>query len=150
MIKLRRLRPPEELQYLKEIHGEDNHAQLFAVLIGHFDVLQSRAQMFLSLVTICLTVTGFSGPKIAESGPLPKGLLIFGLSFVLISSFMLMVGPLQLRWGTQRRGATMDDSMTALIERRNRRTIKYHIASGLLIIGLTGYVGSLIVYMLGV
>jgi hypothetical protein len=150
MIKLRKLQPAEELQYLKEIHGKDNYPKLFAVLIGHFDVLQSRAQMLLSLIAICMTVTGFSGPSIAKSGLLAKGMLIFGLSFVLISSLLLVLGPLQLRWGTQRRGVTVDESITALIERRNVRTIKYHMASALLVIGLAGYVGSLIVYMLGV
>jgi len=148
MIPLRMLKPEEELDYLKEVHG-DNYSKLFAVLIGHFDVLQSRAQMLLGLITICLTVTGFSGPSIAASGWIAKMLLAFGLSFVLLASFLLVMGPLQLRWGTQRRAATVPESLVALIEIRNRRTRRYHIASAILVVGLAGYMGSLLVYMLG-
>ncbi len=148
MIKLRRLNPKEELQYLKEIHGEGS-SQLFSVLIGHFEVLQNRAQMLLGLIAICLTITGFSGPQIAQSGAAARSFLAFGLSFVLLAALILVMGPLQLRWGTQRRAETVDDSLVALIERRNIRTMKYHLASGVLVAGLTGYMGSLLTYILG-
>lgn len=148
MIKLRMLKPTEELSYLKEIHGE-GYSKLFSVLIGHFEVLQSRAQMLLSLIAICLTITGFSGPQIARSGPAAQVLLAIGLLFVLLAALILVMGPLQLRWGTQRRADTVDNSLIALIERRNTRTRKYHFASAVLVVGLTGYLGSLLTYMLG-
>jgi branched-subunit amino acid ABC-type transport system permease component len=148
MIPLRMLKPEEELLYLKEIHGND-YSKLFSVLIGHFEVLQSRAQMLLGLIAICLTITGFSGPNIAASGAMAKWLLAFGLSFVLMASFILVMGPLQLRWGTQRRADSVDQSLVALINIRNRRTKRYHIASAVLVAGLSGYMGSLLSYMLG-
>ncbi len=148
MIRLRVLAPKEELEYLKEVHGEDR-SKLFSVLIGHFEVLQNRAQMLLSLIAICLTITGFSGPQIAQSGPAARTLLAIGLSFVLGAALILVMGPLQLRWGTQRRADTVDNSLVALIERRNTRTRKYHVASVVLVIGLAGYMGSLLTYMLG-
>ena len=149
MIKLRRLTPRKELDFLKALHGADNYSRLFTVLIGHFEVLQSRSQLLLSLIAICLTVTGFSGPLIARSGAIARGLLVFGLSFVLLSALVLVLGPLQLRWGTQRSAESLDDSLVGLIQRRNARTVKYHVASGILVVGLTGYVSSLVVYMLG-
>ena len=148
MIKLRMLTAAEELAFLKEVHG-DNPSKLFAVLIGHFDVLQNRSQMLLGLIAICLTITGFSGPQIARSGPMAQTLLAVGLSFVLFAALFLVIGPLQLRWGTQRRAETVDESLQALIERRNSRTRKYHFASVLLVVGLVGYMGSLLTYMLG-
>ncbi len=148
MIRLRTLAPSEELAYLKEIHGEDS-SRLFSVLIGHFEVLQSRAQMLLSLIAICLTITGFSGPQIAQSGPTAQTLLAVGLSFVLSAALLLVMGPLQLRWGTQRRAETVDESLVALIERRNGRTQRYHVASVVLVIGLSGYMGSLLTFMMG-
>lgn len=143
-----RLDPAGELAYLKEIHGEA-YDKLFAVLIGHFDVLQNRSQMLLSLIAICLTITGFSGPRIAESGIWARNLLAVGLTFVLSAALLLVMGPLRLRWGTQRRCATLEDSLIALIERRNSRTSKYHIASIVLVIGLAAYIGSLLTYILG-
>lgn len=149
MTPLRILRPNEELAFLKEIHGE-SPGKLFGVLIGHFEVLQSRAQMLLSLIAICLTITGFSGPQIARSGVMAQSLLAMGLSFVLLAALILVMGPLQLRWGTQRRADTVEASLIGLIERRNIRTRKYHFASVVLVVGLSGYMGSLLTFMLGV
>ena len=60
---------------------------------------------------------------------------------------MILIGPLQLRWGTRRCADTIHDSLVLLIDRRNSRTSKYHLASAFLVIGLTGYVGSVIGYL---
>ena len=144
---LKNLSAREEFAYLQEIHGDENYAKLFAVLVKHFDVLQSRAQLLLSLITICLTITGFSGPKIAESGTIAKVCIGYGLAFVLISALLLLLGPLQLRWGTQRRAGSIEDSLIHLIKKRNARSRKYHWASTFLIFGLTGYVGSVLGYL---
>lgn len=59
---LKKLNPEEELEFLKEIHGADDFGKLFHVLKESFSLLQTRAQMLLGLATICLTITGFSGP----------------------------------------------------------------------------------------
>jgi len=146
-IPLRKLRPDEELVYLKEVHGND-YSKIFSVIISQFDVLQSRAQMLLGLVAICLTITGFSGPQIAQSSTGAKVLLTLGLCGVLAAAIILVLGPLQLRWGTQRRAGSVDESLVAQIERRNTRTTKYHVASAVLVVGLAGYMGSLLAYML--
>ena len=57
------------------------------------------------------------------------------------------MGPLQLRWGSRRCKETIRESLVHLIVRRNERTKKYHLASALLIVGLTGYVGSVIGFL---
>jgi len=144
------LSPEAELDYLLEIHGEHNYSKVFDVVVKQFDVLQTRAQMLLGLVTISLTITGFSGPKIAASSTFSKLSICFGLVFILASAVLMLLGPLQLRWGTRRRKDTLRDSLAHLIVRRNERTWKYHLASALLIVGLTGYVGSLIGYLFGI
>jgi len=64
---LRKLTPEEELEFLKEIHGADDYSKLFSELKDAFALLQTRAQMLLGLATICLTITGFSGPRMAQS-----------------------------------------------------------------------------------
>jgi len=145
--RIHRQTPEEELSYLLEIHGSDNYSKVFDVLVKQFDVLQSRAQLLLGLVTICLTITGFSGPKIAESSLFSKISIVYGLVFVLVSAVMALLGPLQLRWGTRRCADTLHDSLLLLIDRRNSRTKKYHLASAFLVLGLTGYVGSVIGYL---
>lgn len=139
--------PAEEVEYLLKIHGEGNYSKVFDVLVKQFDVLQNRAQLLLGLITICLTITGFSGPKIAESSTFSKISIAYGLGFVLLSAVMILMGPLQLRWGTTRCAETLHDSIVHLIDRRNERTRKYHWASVLLVLGLTGYVGSVLGYL---
>ena len=75
---LKKLRPEEELEFLQEIHGEKNYAKLFAVLKDGFFLLQARAQMLLGLSTICMTITGFSGPRMAASNNLSRFFIGFG------------------------------------------------------------------------
>jgi hypothetical protein len=142
----RKLTPVEELAYLKELYG-DNRKEILQWVTNAYDVLQQRSSLLLSLVAVVLTITGFSGPTIAASGAFSRICIGYGLSFVLLSALMILAGPLQLRWASQWRSETIDDSLVNLIRRRNARTTKYHIAFALLCIGLTGYVGSVIGYL---
>ena len=145
---MKKLTPEEELQFLKEIHGQ---AWVTAILDGlrdSFTVLQTRAQMLLGLVTICLTITGFSGPKVAESGALPRFFVFLGVVSVLVSALVVLCGPLHIRWMTQYRAEQMDTTLVHLIRRRNRRTCLYHLAVAWLLVGLTGYVLSFAAFLL--
>ena len=147
MNRNRKLNPSEELAYLREIFGESNE-KILGVITHAFDVLQVRSQLMLSLVTVVLTITGFSGPTIAASGAFSKICIGYGLSLVLVAAILILAGPLQLRWATQWRGDTMDESLINLLRRRNARTLKYHVAFLFLVSGLTGYVGSVIGFLL--
>jgi len=146
MSRNRKLSPAEELAYLREIYG-NSPEKILAWITGAYDILQARSSLLLSLVAVVLTITGFSGPTIAASGTFSKICIGYGLSFVLIASILILAGPLQLRWATQWKGDTLDDSLINLIRRRNARTRKYHIAVGFLVMGLLGYVGSVIGFL---
>ncbi len=147
-IQAERLTPSDELNYIKAIYGEDKPDRLYGVLTDSFNVLQNRAQMLLSLVTITLTITGFSGPKIAESSILARSAIAIGLTFVLLSALIMMSGPLRLSWCTRNRAADIDQSLIRLIDQRNFRTKRYHTASRFLVIGLIGYVVSVITFLI--
>lgn len=147
MKRNRKLTPAEELAYLKELYAGQSE-KILAAITNAYDVLQARAQLLLSLVAVVLTITGFSGPTIAHSGRLSMICIAVGLGFVLVSAVLILAGPLQLRWATQWRSESLDESLVALLRRRNARTRKYHIAFALLVIGLSGYVGSVIAYLL--
>jgi len=142
------LDPAEELDYLKTIYGENQAEKLFAQLTDSFNVIQNRAQMLLSLITITLTITGFSGAKIAESSLFARLSIAFGLGFVLLSALILMAGPLRLNWCTRSRSKSLDQSLIKLIEQRNFRTERYHQASVALVVGLIGYVASVISFLI--
>ncbi len=143
----RQLTPEEEIRYLLEIYDNSRDKTLNHVL-ENFTILQGRAQMLISLITICLTVTGFSGPTIAASSHFSRYTMIMGLIFVLVSAIVTLLGPLQLRWATQWRCEDIQQSLANLIRRRNQRTRRYHAAFLLLIIGLSGYCASVVGYML--
>lgn len=142
----RKLTPAEELDYLKEIYG-GNREKILRSITKAYDILQQRTSLLLSLVAVVLTITGFSGPKIAASGHLSRLCIGYGLAFVLAAALTAFAGPLQLRWSTQWRGDSPDESLINLIRRRNVRTLKYHVAFGLLGVGLLGYIGSVIAYL---
>jgi len=142
------LTPDQELDFLKQIYGSDRSDKLIEILTDSFNVLQNRAQMLLSLITITLTITGFSGPRIAESSLVARISIAFGLAFVLISALILMAGPLRINWCTRSKSVDIDQTLVKLIVQRNTRTNRYHLASIALVIGLIGYVSSVISFLI--
>lgn len=141
--------PAEEVRFMRQKLGIEDRAALLDRVIGNFNVLQARSAMLLSLVTLCLTISGFSGHRIASSGKVPALLLSAGLALVVVSAILLMLGPLQLRWATRRRcGESLDDLLEGLIHLRNVRTRRYHLAVLVLILGLSAYVGSVVLSIL--
>lgn len=145
---LRELSPEEELAYLQELYGRHSPERAIGVIVDQFSTLQQRSQTMLGLVTICLTISGFSGPNVAASGPFARWCISLGLALVLASAVTILTGPLQLRWVTQWRAETADASVLGLIRHRNLRTRRYNLAFWMLVLGLAGYVGSLISYLL--
>ena len=135
------LTPAEEVRYMRRVLGLSDPALLLDRVIHAFDILQARSAMLLSLVALCLTISGFSGHRIASAGTLPAVLLSLGLCLVVVSAILLLTGPLQLRWATRRVcGEDPDVTLEALLSLRNRRTRRYHIAAGVLVSGLSAYV----------
>ena len=124
---LQKLSPEEELEFLKEIHGGTDYGKLFQELKESFSLLQTRAQMLLGLATICLTITGFSGPRMAASNVWSRFFIGFGLTFVLLSVMALVSGPLRLRWiapATELRANSVTSSKP--IARNNLRNQGYN------------------------
>jgi len=145
-MNLKKLNPEEEVGFLKEIHG-DEYSALFGAVKEMFTLLQTRSQMLLGLATICLTITGFSGPRMAQSNAFSRFFIGFGLVFVLASIIAIVAGPLRLRWITEWKTGSMDETLIENIKRRNTKTRLYRIATALLMVGLTGYLLSLIFFL---
>lgn len=148
-MSLKKLTSEEELAFLKEIYGKD-YDKLFAFLRESFASLQMRSQMLLGLATICLTITGFSGPRMAQSNPVSRSFLGFGLLFVLASVAAVVAGPLRFQWMTARKAGSLDETLVENIKRRDSKTRMYKIAAALLLIGLAGYLLSLIFFLMTV
>ena len=140
---MKKLKPEEEVEFLREIHGDD-YGRLFGAVKESFALLQTRSQMLLGLATICLTITGFSGPRMAQSNAFSRFFIGFGLSFVLAAIIAVVAGPLRLQWMTAWKADTLSETLIENIRRRDSKTRLYRIATFLLLTGLTGYLLSLI------
>lgn len=147
MNQLRKMEPEEEVQYLRRLYGEQSELKIMELMKDSFNTLQNRSQMLLSLSTICLTITGFSGPRIAQASGFSRFFIGFGLFFVLCSVLVLVCGPLSIRWLTRYQGPDFDQTVERVIYRRNWRTKRYHLSALLLVIGLGGYVMSVLGYL---
>ncbi len=131
------------------LFGGDAHlAASLDFLRHHFDVIQARSQLLLTLATLALTITGFSGPKIAQTNLFARYSMALGIVFVLSAVVILLIGGLRVRWTSQLLGGTGEESLIRIIRYRNHKTRLYFLELGLLVIGLTAYVASVVTYLL--
>lgn len=118
------------------------------VLVSQFNVLQVRAQLLLTLATLALTITGFSGPRIASAGAFSRNALAAGLILVLISVLLILSTGLRIRWVTQFRAETDEHLLVSIINYRDAKTRGFFWQLGLLGAGLTAYVAGVASYFL--
>lgn len=114
----------------------------------HFGVLQTRSQFLLTIGTLALTITGFSGPKIAEASRLSAVGLSIGLVLVLAALVFMMLGTLRIRWLSN---LVSDDSETTLAQAvawRDYKARLFALQLFLLVCGLASYVVALVWYFL--
>lgn len=149
---LGKLSHAEEVDWLLSMGGGKDEAQGFSTACEKLEkqlaVIQTRSQLLLTLGTITLTITGFSGPKIAESGIMAQIGMAGGLIFVLAAMVTLIFGSLQIQWVTQYRADSIKETLLALLAYRDQKTVAYHWEVALLAIGLMFYVGGMVAYVL--
>ena len=119
-------------------------ARCIDLLSSQFGVLQARSQLLLTLATITLTITGFSGPRIAEASAVSRWGLVAGLILVLLSLVLILVGTLRIRWMSQ--FVTDVDSLAEAIRYRDRKTRAYLVQLSLLVVGLAAYVLAVVAF----
>ena len=141
------LTPSVEARQILQDHQGDYPAGL-KVITEQFTKLQNRSQILLTVGTIALTVTGFSGSKIAATGMIPRLLIVSGLAFVLSGIIVLLAQTLSLKWATQIRLSTQEQTLEAILTHRNKKTQTYGIALLLVVIGLALHVSSVGFYLL--
>jgi hypothetical protein len=139
-------RAEAEADRLLTMHG-GRLADALRTLADQFTVLQTRTQLLLTLATLTLTITGFSGPLIAKSGAGPRWCLVAGLVLVLVAVVMLLLGTLRIRWLTQFDGADPRATLVAAIAWRDAKTRHYLAQLGVLVAGLSAYVGAVVWFL---
>jgi len=144
------LSPEAEAEHLVRLHGGPEAAlrPCLDLLTQQFNVIQARSQLLLSLATITLTITGFSGPSIARTNLFARLALAGGISLVLASVIVLLLGTLRIRWVTQFDGPGTEAILIDILRERNRRTRYYQAELVLIVIGLFCYVISLVTFLI--
>lgn len=141
----------EEAKRLLELHGHPDNAGAFPRCLdeikGQLAVIQTRSQLLLTLATITLTITGFSGPAIAASGPLARWSMALGLIFVITSVIILIYGSLGIRWISQWIGTDPLETLKDMICYRERKTLHYRMEVTFLALGLISYVTAMIAFV---
>ncbi|MGB2957572.1 MAG: hypothetical protein WBG01_02535 [Bacteroidota bacterium] len=152
-MKSNRFPPPSgvtaetEADHLLELFG-GQPSRCIEFLRHHFDVIQARSHLLLTLGTLALTITGFSGPKIAQTNLFARYSMAFGIVFVLSALVILLLGSLRIRWTTQIMGSDARETLSRIIRYRNQKTRLYFLELTLLVIGLTSYVASIVTYLM--
>lgn len=137
-----------EAQDLLALHeGPARLAACLGVVSAQLQVMQLRAQTLLGLATLVITVTGFSGPKMAASNPFSRYSMALGL-LVTLSSVVMLLRNLRVRWITQFSDVDALDRLVDIIEYRNALTGRFLRQIAVLGAGLACYVASVIGYLL--
>jgi hypothetical protein len=138
-----------EAEHLLTIYGGPEHLpRCLEVVRQQFTVIQARSQLLLTLSTLALTITGFSGPKIAQTNDFARFSMALGIVFVLAATLLLLIGSLRIRWITQFEERDPHEILTRVIAYRDQKTHLYSWELALLGIGLTSYVASVVTYLL--
>ena len=142
------LRPSadDEARHLLALYGSPS--EVGKVLAIQFTVIQSRTQLVMTMATIILSVSGFSGPRIANSGLFAREAMIFGLCFVLLAVVFTLAGSLRINFLTQFMHPDPVERLSMMITYRNRKTAWYVWQLALVVGGLACFVGALISYLL--
>lgn len=117
------------------------------IISQQFVVLQTRSQLLLTLATIVLTITGFSGPRIAASGMFARVAMAIGLLLTLIAVLMLLLN-LRIRWLTQFQGTDPQQVLTDIIAYREGKRRAYLTIITVLMLGLASYVAAVIAFLI--
>jgi hypothetical protein len=136
--------PEAEADALLAMHG-GNLAAAIATVAGQFNVIQAREQLLLTLATLTLTITGFSGPKIIESSEVARWSLAAGL-VVVLAGVVHILFTLRVRWLTSFAG---DDRarLAAALAHRDSKTRAFGRELILLACGLALYVASVVAFI---
>ena len=139
--------PHEESQWILEQYSH-SIKDCLNLLTQQFIIIQNRNQLLLTLSTVTLTITGFSGPIIAKSHLYSKIFLTAGLSLMILSTVFLLSTGMRLKWVSQFEGKSTLEMITAIIQYRNQKSETYEWQLRGMIAGLCCYVGSLIFFLI--
>ena len=118
---------------------------LVTFLSGQLSVLKSQAQMQLGLCGLAVTVTGFSGSHMIRAGALSSWCLVIGIWLILIAAVLGLRSLGNIRWVTQDLTDDLSETACRVLKRRNQQQRQLVVSAVFVALGLTAYLGSVMV-----
>lgn len=147
--KAYRLDPEAEADRLILLYpGDSGYSKIHDIIRHQFEVIQSRSQLLLTVGTLTLTITGFSGPTIARTNITARITMAMGIVLVLIAILVLLTRGLRIHWITQFVQADKRQLLIDIIRYRDQKTRIYMMVMSLLVVGLGCYVSSIVNYLM--
>ena len=128
----------EEAHAILALVGGD-FSRAIQMVHDQFNVLYTRAQVFIGIASVVLTITGFSGRLIAATNRPAQVLIIIGVALVLASAFYIVHRIMRIRWVTSELSDDPHRTLDILLERRDQRTDALHRGGVILFCGLAFY-----------
>jgi hypothetical protein len=116
-----------------------DHLRAYELVERQLAVLVVRAQVMLSLAGIAITVTGFSGRAIAETGELARISIASGILVVLAAAVVAIAGVLRLQWASQEIDEEPIVTLLRVLELRDRKSRNLRWALALFVAGMSLY-----------
>jgi len=129
----------DEARRIFRLAGEDP-LRAYEIVERQLAVLVLRTQVLLSLSGIVITVTGFSGRTIAQSGDVARMFIASGIVMVLLAAGVAIRGVLRLRWLTQELTEDPIATLTRALALRDQKSRALAIALVLFVMGFSLYV----------
>ncbi|MBZ0236090.1 MAG: hypothetical protein K8M05_27425, partial [Deltaproteobacteria bacterium] len=116
-----------------------DHRAAYELVERQLAVLVLRTQVLLSLSGIVITVTGFSGRAIAQSGAAARYSIVAGILVVLAAALTAIGGVLRLRWLSQILGDDAETTLARGLALRDQKARYLAVAMILFGIGFAAY-----------
>ena len=139
--------PHEEADKLLELTQGDVLRAL-GVIESQLNTIYNRAQVFMTLAGAVITVTGFSGRRIAETGSLAQFLIVSGLLLVLGSAVWIYARAMSIKWVSSELDVAPREALAIIITRRQTKSRAYRTGGFVLCAGLALYCAALCLMLL--
>ena len=120
----------------------DQPVQLVLYLANQIATVKTYAQILVGLCGLTITVTGFSGAHMIQSGSTAALLMVSGIALVMVGLMVCIRTITKLRWVSQDLADDLLETTAVVIERRNRQQRQVSIASLFVAGGLACYLGA--------
>lgn len=126
----------------------DDRQSIYRLVDGQLNVLHARATSLIQLASVVITVTGFSGRIIADTNDLAQGLIIAGVTLVLVAAVVSLLFVLPIRWISSLLHLSTQEWILYYLRRRRRKSVAIRMSTAILVLGMSLYIASIAIMLL--